>query len=72
MSATFILSIDCGNAAFAPTASDRNAEIARILRDAASRLELIASVSRAADDEQIKLFDTNGNHIGHAEFRSIK
>jgi cytochrome c-type biogenesis protein CcmH/NrfF len=52
----FTLTIECENAAF----DDCEAEIARILRDVADRVE-----SGAADsDKHRNLYDSNGNVVG--------
>lgn len=64
--ATFSLRIECDNSAFFPTASDRNAELARILRDLANRLENDSAMSRAPDVSEYILRDLNGNRVGKA------
>lgn len=63
----FMLEIDCDNAAFGSTdltadgISERNAEVARILREAADRIEGGALA--------VKLRDVNGNTVGQAGFQ---
>lgn len=55
----FRLSIDCGNAAF----QDGNgpAEVSRILREQADRIERHACLP-----DVLRLFDVNGNYVGEA------
>lgn len=53
----FYLQIDCDNAAFEETPAS---EIARILRDAAKRVEDDAD----GLDERAPLYDANGNKVG--------
>ena len=55
----FSLRITCDNAAFG---GDPNAEVARILRALADRLE------GASPDEDYPLRDVNGNRVGRADF----
>jgi hypothetical protein len=54
------ITIETGNAAFA----DGNglAEVARILRELAERIE-----DRACFPEVMRLYDVNGNHVGEAK-----
>lgn len=54
--ASFELHLDTDNAAFGETAAKRSAEVARILRVAADKIE----------DERIAapLYDSNGNRVG--------
>jgi len=58
----FVLTMDCGNAAFDDEM--RDVEIARILRETATKIEegdsLVPSWS---------LYDINGNNVGTAEIR---
>ena len=58
MSKTVRLEIDTGNAAFGETMEERDAEVARILRAAADKLDS----SYAMDD--FGLYDINGNRVG--------
>jgi hypothetical protein len=57
-----MLTLNCetGNAAFGPDVTDRNAELARILRKAADRIEASGNLM----DESGKLHDLNGNACG--------
>ena len=52
----FKIEVVCGNAAFGETDDDRNSELARILRTAASKLE--------SGKFPEYLFDVNGNCVG--------
>ena len=54
------IKIDCGNAAFD---DDPTAEVARIIRALADRME------GASPDEDYPLRDINGNKVGAAVFR---
>jgi len=56
----FKLEIETGNAAFGPTVLDRNAEIARLLRKAADRIDANGNTM----PESGKLMDLNGNSCG--------
>ena len=58
----FDLTIDTGNAAFGEDNLERDAEIARILRQLAERLESDPC------ENLIPLFDLNGNRVGEAIF----
>jgi hypothetical protein len=58
MSKTVRIEIDTGNAAFGETVQERDAEVARILKEAAKKLES----SYAMDD--FSLYDYNGNKVG--------
>ena len=55
----FTVSVDTGNAAFDD--GEEGAELARILRDLADRIE-----SRACVSGSFRLFDINGNPVGEA------
>lgn len=57
MSVTFTLTVACDNAAF--DKPDREAEIARILRETASRIERWSEIGKALD-----IRDMNGNIVG--------
>lgn len=54
------VTLDTGNAAFAD--GEAPAEVARILRELAERIE-----SRGCLPEVIRLYDLNGNHVGEAK-----
>lgn len=56
MSKNLSLSIETGNAAFGDSDEERNAELARILRAAACRVE--------NGDTEFTLRDFNGNRVG--------
>jgi hypothetical protein len=56
--AQFTLSVQCDNDAFAD--GNLRPEVARILRDAAHKVEQDGDTSR-------KIYDNNGNHIGFFE-----
>lgn len=58
MSKTVKISIDTDNAAFGDTEYDRYAEIARILREAANRVEVGDHCG------EFTLRDINGNRVG--------
>lgn len=55
----FNLTIDTGNAAFGPTATDRNSELARMLRGLADKLD-----GDPREDASGRLHDANGNGAG--------
>lgn len=55
----FVLKLSCDNSAFE---TDPTAEVARILRALADRLE------GASPDEDYPLRDANGNRVGQADF----
>lgn len=57
----FEIHIGTGNAAF--DGEDREDELARILHGLAGRL---GSDTRLTPEEPIRLFDVNGNRVGHA------
>lgn len=57
MSTTYVLQFDTGNAAFVDYG--RDAEVATVIRRAADKIE------RDGLDEGFKVYDTNGNSIGH-------
>lgn len=57
----FTLEIDCDNAAFGDTDSERGDEVARVLRDLARRV--------ADGYLMVYLRDANGNTVGTAEFK---
>lgn len=59
------LEIRCGNAAFA--GDDCGAELARILRKLADRIEG-QSADSLANDPGVNLFDINGNKVGTVDF----
>jgi hypothetical protein len=56
----FKLGIETGNAAFAD--GNAPAEVARILRNLADRIE-----GRACLPDSVRLFDSNGNTVGFAQ-----
>lgn len=56
----FKLRIDTGNAAFAD--GNAPAEVARILREIADRID-----GRACLPDVLRLFDVNGNYVGAAQ-----
>jgi hypothetical protein len=56
MAHKFKLEIETGNAAFGDSDAERGAEIARILRDVALRLD--------KGDEYGVIHDSNGNRVG--------
>ena len=56
----FKVSIDCGNAAF-DDGNNGTTEAARILRTLADRIE-----GHGTWAEVLRLYDTNGNHVGEA------
>lgn len=56
----FTLEIDCDNAAFQENDGDQYVEVARILREAADRIE--------NGRDSIALIDLNGNRVGDAAF----
>lgn len=58
MSKTIRITIETGNAAFGDTVSERDAEVARILREVADKLES----PYGADDFTLR--DHNGNRVG--------
>lgn len=60
MDVVFELEVESGNAAFGPTEIDARAEVARILRDVAARIE------RGCDG--VPVFDVNGNRVGDFHF----
>jgi hypothetical protein len=60
---TFTLEINCNNAAFD---DEGHAEVARILRELAERLEADESI------KQVPLQDINGNRVGLASFQGAR
>ncbi len=56
----FKLEIDCDNAAFFGGVEGDASEVARILRDAATKVERLR--------RKFPLSDVNGNHVGVARF----
>ena len=62
--ATFVVEFDIDNSAFG---DDCNGECARILRNLADTIEKQTPVGAMEhDDEQVSLFDINGNWVGEA------
>jgi hypothetical protein len=61
----FSMNIECDNAAFGDSGVEQAAEIARILRDLAARLE----ASGAGPFSGWILRDVNGNRVGTAQVR---
>ena len=55
------ITIDTANAAFDPP--DTGAELARILHDAARKLD--CCVHQRTEGFRLNLYDVNGNHVGH-------
>jgi hypothetical protein len=59
------LSICVDNAAFGDTYQDQAAEVARILRHAADRLEECPDYLDPYSGQMLCLSDANGNRVGH-------
>lgn len=62
------IEIETDSAAFFPTASDRDAEIARILRDLANRIDCDGEISRTTGGWRWPIRDVNGNRVGWAKY----
>ncbi len=61
MAHSIVIKIRTDNDAFEP---DETGEVARILRDAADRIETFALDRQPDDNRQVTLYDINGNLVG--------